>query len=688
MLPRRSQPRSARNARSETLNRGLLLGGILVLWMVGLLARLYDLQIFQYGELLARAQRQQQRTVEVAPKRGTIFDRQMHPLAMSLAVDSICAVPAEILDREMVANLLAPVLKLDASDLLGRLNAFRSFCWVKRKVSDEEARRVRALSLKGIYFQTEMKRCYANGELAAHVLGYVGLDDNGLGGLEYGMNEAIRGRPGRVLVTADAHRQTFHSSGWEAQPGKNVILTLDENIQYIAEKALAEALQKWHAGGGTVIVQNPSTGEILALANAPTFNPNEYAKSEPSARLNRAIGWVYEPGSTFKLVTVAAALEEKLTNPQEVINCQFGSIVLAGHVIHDHKPFGGLTVEQVLVKSSDVGAIKLGLRLGEERLHRYICGFGFGSRSEVELPGEERGLLNPPDRWSGISIGEISMGQEVGVTPLQLITAYSAIANGGILFQPRIVHDVFRGTVHDPVPPASGHRVLREATAERMKQMFAEVVEHGTGVPARLSGYTAAGKTGTAQEIDASGRYSRSHYVSSFVGFAPVRRPAVTILVVIDSPVGAIYGAQVAAPAFKSIAEQTLSYLNVPQDNPTPLLQVASSAPLRFPRPKREGRAELLPTASEPPGATTPSVQTVSSRRSSAAADNVTVVLDRGPLISVPDFSGLTVRRVAEECQDLGLELNLHGTGLAAEQNPPAGTQLPARTRIWVRFAR
>jgi len=670
------------------LPRPLLLGGFLALWIVALVARLYHLQIIQYVDLLARAERQQQRTIEVAPKRGVIYDRQMHPLAMSLSVDSVFAVPAELPNPEMVVNLLAPVLGLEKGDLLGRFKVFRSFCWVKRKVSAEEAARVRDLNLRGVYFQKEMKRFYPKGELAAQALGYVGLDDNGLGGLEYQMNDTIKGTPSRVLIAADARRQSFHSTEREGLPGRNVVLTLDENIQYIAEKALGEAAARWRVASGTVIVENPGTGEVLAMASYPTFNPNEFGKSQPQARLNRAVAWVYEPGSTFKIVTVSAALEEKLTSPQEVINCQNGSIALTGHVIHDHKPFGDLTVRRVIADSSDVGTIKLGLRLGEERLYRYIRSFGFGTEAGVELPGEERGLLKPPSRWSGISIGEISMGQEVGVTALQLATAYSAIANGGILFQPRVVRDVFLGSTHAAPPPALGRRVVSRETAELMKEMLAEAVESGTGVPARPAGYSAAGKTGTAQKIDASGTYSKSHYIASFAGFAPVPQPAVTILVIIDSPVGAIYGGEVAAPVFRSIAEQTLGYLNVPQDNPSRWPQVASSAPAGSPRQKGGPQAGFLPSEPEPLGVATPPVQTVSFSLPSALEARGTMILDDAPMLTVPDFSGLAVRRVAEECQALGLELNVRGSGLAIEQMPPARAQVPPGSRLWVRFAR
>jgi cell division protein FtsI (penicillin-binding protein 3) len=698
MHSRKSPRPPAKTSGSRVLSRGLLLGGMLAFWMLALTARLYYFQVIHYLDWVARAQRQQQHTIEVAPQRGTIFDRQMNPLAMSLGVDSIFAVPCEIPDPSMVAHLLAPALGLDPDELLGRFKAFHTFCWVKRKASAEEATRVSELNLKGIYSLRETKRFYPKGELAASVVGYVGLDDTGLAGLEHATNEVIKGRPGRVLVACDARHRSFGSTELQGQPGKNVVLTLDEKVQYIAEKALAEAVENWHAAGGTVLVQNPNTGEILAMASQPTFNPNEYGKSPPEALTNRAIGWVYEPGSTFKLVALSAALEEGLTNPSEVIYCQEGSIELAGRVIHDHKPFGNLTVTDVMVDSSDVGAIKLGLRVGQERLYRYIRAFGFGSKTDIELQGEERGLLKPPNRWSGISIGEISMGQEVGVTPLQLLTAYSAIANGGMLYQPRIVHDVFIHQQHDPLPPVSGHRVLSQHTAETMKQIFAGVVERGTGVPAQLNGYSAAGKTGTAQRAE-NGTYSKSHYVSSFVGFAPVTRPAVTILVVIDSPVGAIYGTTVAAPVFRSIAEQTLGYLNVLQDNPSRWPQIVSSAPAgalgqkrRVPVGPLPKDPELLRAATSPvqPAAflkTVPS-QTFAESGPDAPAGSGTLLLDGGPLVAVPDFSGWAARRVAEECQKLGLELNVSGSGLAVEQNPPAASRVAVGTRVWVRLAR
>jgi len=699
MVLRISHSQPKKKDKSHPAKRDLILGGMLLFWMFGLVAQLYHLQVIDYADLLAKALRQQQHVIEIAPRRGEIYDRQMNPLAMSLSVDSIFADPSEMPDPKMAADLLAPPLGLDASDLLGRLTNSRSFCWVKRKVTPEEARRVRELSLKGVYFQPESKRFYPKDDLAAHIVGYVGLDDKGLAGLEYGMDKIIRGRPGRVLVATDARRKSFQSTEWAGEPGKNVVLTLDEKIQYFAERGLAEAVDKWHAAGGVVVVQNPNTGEILGMASQPTFDANQFSKSSARALENRGVAWVYEPGSTFKLITLSAVLEEKLARPEEFIDCQMGSIVLAGHVIHDHKRFGALTVQDVLVNSSDVGTIKLGMRLGEERLYKYIRNFGFGEKTDIELPGEERGLLKPPSRWSGISIGEISMGQEVGVTAVQLSTAYSAVANGGVLLEPRIVRDLFLGQAHDSMPPVPGHRVISERTASLMKQFLTAVVQRGTGKPAQLTGYTSAGKTGTAQKIDPSGAYSKSHFVSSFVGFAPVGKPAVTILVVIDTPVGAHYGTDVAAPVFKSIAEQTLGYMNVPQDLPFPRPQFIASTPARVSGQKPGNLSGSHPQDTEHRQAATPPVQTASFLRTApakvpidqepvAAATPPTVLLDNGPHVNVPDFSGLAARNVAQECQKLGLELSLLGSGLAIEQSIPAHSQVAPGTRLVVKLSR
>ncbi|MGH9433114.1 MAG: penicillin-binding protein [Terriglobia bacterium] len=680
----REPPRESEH--DQVLRRTVLLGAIFAFWIVIAITRLYYLQVIRYVYWVRKADQQQQRVIELTPQRGAIFDRSMHPLAMSLPVDSIFAVPSQIPHRDRVARLLASALGLDPYEVRGRLEEFHSFCWIKRKVTQQEAEHVKALKLKGIYFQKEMKRFYPEGTLAAGVLGYVGMDDEGLAGIEYGMNGEIAGEPGRVLVTEDARRHLLRSVRDTGEPGKNVVLTIDQDIQYIAQKALSDAVAQHHALGGVALVENPNTGAILAMASSPTFDPNRYRQSPPSARENRAISWIYEPGSVFKLVTVSSALDEGLTTPSEVINCQEGGIVLAGHTIHDVERMGDLTVADVLAKSSDVGTIKLGLRLGEARFYQHILSYGFGAKTGILLPGEEHGLLEPPDRWSGISIGEISIGQGIGVTAVQLISAYSAVANGGILFKPRIVQDVFLGKQHDSISPSEGHRVVSEKTAAEMRQMLVGVVEHGTGVSAQIKGYTVGGKTGTGEKVGPDGRYSRIHEVASFIGMVPASHPRLVVLVSIDSPVGQYYGAEVAAPVFKKIAQQALTYLNIPEDDPGSLPRIAEDGARETgteghgqePAGKSKGSDSHAPEPIEP----------VSFREPKTASDPPTEVLNAGPSVAVPNFSGLAERRVAEECQDLGLDLELSGSGLALQQYPPPGTKVPAGARVTVEFGR
>ncbi len=701
---RRSSPprRSPASTPAISIQRVLVFGAFLGLWIVVILGRLYALQIIDYVKWVSREQKQQEHTILLPPLRGTIFDRAHHPLAMSLPVDSAFAMPAEIPDVSVTARLLAPVLRVDATDLEDRLQNLRSFCWIKRDISTDIAARLRSLDLRGIYFQKEMKRFYPKGPLAASVMGFVGLDDHGLAGLEYGLNRLIAGRPSYVLVDEDARRHRFHSSAGKGEPGTDVVLTLDENIQFIAERALSDAVEQDHASGGVVIVENPSTGEILAMASQPTFDPNNFESATPEERKNLAIQWVYEPGSMFKLVTYSAALEEGLISPGETIDCQGGSITLDGHVIHDdNEHFGVLTVEQALAHSSDVAAVKIGLRLGQERLYDYIRRYGFGSRTGIELPGEEEGLLEPLSRWSGLSIGAISIGQEIGVTALQIISAYSTIANGGVLHPPRIIESLVQGSSVTAPQVGPSRRVVSERTAELMKHMFMEVVEEGTGKEARLNGYSAGGKTGTAQKI-VNRRYSHSNHVASFVGFAPVDHPAVTVLVSIDSPQGQYHGAEVAAPVFKEIAEETLASLNVPKDRPVALLAENRSAalPERSPAGKAAGpdvdaapAAPARPAPEDSPaivsstGPVGEDLKPVALTNDATPAEG-TVVLEKGPLTTVPDFTGLAERAAARECNADGLDLIVSGSGLATQQDPPAGSKAPAGSKVRVWFSR
>src|ERR1700674_812758 len=433
--------------------RILILAGVALLWITAVFGRLSYLQLFRHSEYLARAQRQQQRTIEITPKRGAIFDRNMRPLAMSIPVDSAFAVPAEIADEALAARLISGVLHIPRDILQARLESSRSFVWIARKLPAPKAEALAALNLKGIYFQKENQRFYPKRDLAAHVVGFVDLDEKGLGGIEYALDSQIRGKSEKIVVMADARQRWFDGGEAQRERGANVVLTLDEKIQYIAERELSAAIAKTHAMAGTVMVMNPNTGEILALANWPKFNPNAANESPAEARMNRAVSALYEPGSTFKLITLAAAIDQGITRPEEVFDCENGAVYVAGHRIRDHKPFGLLDVADILAQSSDVGAIKIALRLGAPKFYDYIRAFGFGQPTGVDMPGESKGLLRRLENWSAVSIGSISMGQEVGVTPIQLISAVSAIANGGMLYKPHVIAQLRRG---EHVLPAEG----------------------------------------------------------------------------------------------------------------------------------------------------------------------------------------------------------------------------------------
>jgi cell division protein FtsI/penicillin-binding protein 2 len=676
----------------EPAKRLLIVAGVALLWATAVFGRLGYLQLARHGDYLARAQRQQQRTIEITPQRGIIYDRNMHPLAMSVGVKSAFAVPAEIADESLAAHLLSGIVNVPREVLEGRFQSSRSFAWISRKLPPEKVEAVAALNLKGVYFQEENQRFYPKRDLAAHVLGFVDTDEKGLGGIESEFDGQIRGKSEKIIVMADARQRWFDGSEAQPERGASVVLTLDEKIQYIAQRELTAAMEKTHAQAGSVVVMNPNNGEILALANWPRFNPNAATGAPPEARMNRSVSAVYEPGSTFKLITLAAAFDQGLIRSEDVFDCENGAIILAGHRIHDHKRFGMLTVADILAKSSDVGAIKIALLLGPQRFYEYIRGFGFGALTGVDMPGESRGLLHRPENWSGISIGSVSMGQEVGVTPIQLITAVSAIANGGTIHRPHVVQELRRGTMviggDGLAAGVEPHRVIRPETAATLRRLMEGVVLGGTGVLARLDGWTAAGKTGSAQKIDpATGRYSRNNFVASFTGFAPINNPAVTILVSIDSPVGLHEGGPVAAPVFKRIAEQVLPYLDVPRDvelNPR-LIQAAY---------KKQAAADeaslddFTPTdfSGQPEEAEKESNQEALPLRSERVSQEIMAVDEAGADIAVPNFSGKTMREVSEMCLRLGLEPVLVGSNLATDQTPAAGVNVRRGAKVTVQF--
>src|SRR5712692_9733898 len=672
-------------------DRLLIVAGVGLIWMAAIFGRLGYLQLFRHSEYMARAQRQQQRVIEITPKRGAIYDRNMHPLAMSIPVDSAFAVPAELGDQQLAARLLSGILGIPREVLEERLESSHSFVWIARKLPPYKKEAVEALNLKGVYFQKENQRIYPKRDLASHVLGFVDLDEKGLGGIEYELDSQIRSKNEKIIVMADARQRWFDGGEAQRERGANVVRTLDEKVQYIAERELGAAIAKTRAIAGTVMVMNPSTDEILALANWPKFNPNAASDVPAEARMDRAVTALYEPGSTFKLITLAAAFDQGITRPGEVFDCENGAVYVAGHRIRDHKPFGMLNVSDILAQSSDVGAIKIALRLGAPKFYDYLRAFGFGQLTGVDLPGESKGILRRLENWSAISIGSISMGQEVGVTPIQLISAVSAIANGGMLYKPHVITELKRG---DRALPAKGllapmepRRVIQAETAATLRRLMEGVILNGTGPLARLDGWTAAGKTGSAQKIDpATGRYSRTQLIASFTGFAPISNPAITILVSLDSPVGQHEGGQVAAPVFKRIAEQVLPYLDVPRDVPVgPRLvqaayknrEISNSVTLEDFTP-----TDFSAQPDQPP-ATDPATKL---KVGMSQTPPVTVAVDEGDEIQVPDFSGKTMRDVTEICLRLGLDPVLVGSRLATNQAPAAGAKLRRGAKITVQF--
>jgi cell division protein FtsI (penicillin-binding protein 3) len=670
--------------------RLLLVAGVALLWSTAVFGRLSYLQLIKHGEYLARAQRQQQRTIEITPKRGIIYDRNLRALAMSVPVKSAFAVPAEIADESLAARLLSGVLGVPQDALEARMASSRSFVWISRKLPPDKVEAIEGLNLKGIYFQDENQRFYPKRDLAAHVLGFVDPDEKGLAGIEYELDSEIRSKSEKIVVMADARQRWFDGGEARRERGANVVLTLDEKIQYIAQRELLAAIETTRAMAGSVIVMNPSTGEILAMANWPRFNPNVASEAPSESRMNRAVSALYEPGSTFKLITLAAAFDQDITRPSEVFDCENGAIYIAGHRIRDHKPFGMLNVADILAQSSDVGAIKIAVRLGAPKFYEYIRAFGFGSPTGVDLPGESRGLLHRLENWSAISIGSVSMGQEIGVTPLQLITAVSAIANGGLLMKPHVVQQIKRGEQMLPAPAslsaAEPKRVIRPETAATLRRLMEGVVLRGTGKLAHLDGWTAAGKTGSAQKIDpATGRYSPTQLIASFTGFAPINNPAVTILISLDSPVGLHEGGQVAAPVFKRVAEQVLSYLDVPRDVPLNprLIQAAYKRQVAGETTALE---DFSPTDFSGQPDAPPAASNQVEPEPKSHAPEVALAADEGGEVSVPDFSGKTMREVTEMCLHLGLEPLLVGSNLAVEQHPEAGTQVRRGAKVTVQF--
>lgn len=640
-----------------TVKRRMLVAAVVIgVWTAGIEARLVYLQIVSHDELTARAERQQLRTRDLPGKRGEIYDRRGRLLAYSVDADTIYAVPVEIGDAGKTAAALCGALDgcqaKEQQSVEERLSRQRAFVYVRRQVTPAEARAVAALNLEGVGFMKESRRFYPNKELGAHLLGYVGVDNVGLHGIEAAYDKVIRGRPGTVLVQTDARRRAFSRVERAPTTGGSLELTIDEQLQYIAERELRIGVEENQADGGSAIILDPRTGEILAMANWPTFNPNEFNLSDETARRNRAVQDIYEPGSTFKVVTMSAALEERVMPVDAMIDTSPGVVRFGSRTIDEyaHKNYGALSFTDVFVRSSNIGAIKIGLKVGAERLGLYINRFGFGRPTSPDFPGESPGIVWNPAKLNDSALASVSMGYQVGVTPLQVVAAVNAVANGGHWIEPRIVRAVVNGGVRTKVTPKVERQAINSETVAEILPILEAVVasSHGTAQAAQIPGFTVAGKTGTADKL-VNGRYSQSQQNVSFVGFVPSRDPAFTMIVMIDSPrSGRAAGGRVAAPIFKQIAEATLRHMGIaPTVDAPPPVVVAR----REPNP-------ITPTAA----VNLPSIVALAPGSAQSAL--------------FPDLRGLSARDALRMLARLGVAARIAGDGIVVEQSPAPGTPL------------
>jgi cell division protein FtsI (penicillin-binding protein 3) len=622
--------------------------GVLALWVAGIEARLIYLQIVARDSLVARAERQQNRTIKAPAKRGEILDRRGRVLATSADADSVFAVPSDVTDATRTVAELCRALRdctpRERQMLLDRLGA-GVWSWVRRQVSTAEAERLAALKLDGIGFLKESRRFYPKNELAAHLLGYVGIDNKGLAGIESAYDAQIRGKDGTILIQTDARQRAFSRVEQSPTAGSSLELTIDENLQYIAERELAVGVRESKAIGGTAVVMDPRTGEILAMANEPTFDPNVYREAKEIERRNRAVQDVYEPGSTFKVVTASAAIEEKVIPIDTLIDTSPGVIRIGGRVIDEFAGhnYGVLSFGDVIVKSSNIGAIKIGMRVGTRRLNDYVHRFGFGRPVSPDFPGESPGIVWSADKWTESALASVSMGYQVAVTPLQMVAAVSAVANGGELVEPRVVRAVYVDNRRQSTGPKVLRRAISPSTAKALTTIMEGVVERGTARLAQIPGYTVAGKTGTASKL-INGRYSASENNVSFVGFAPSRDPALAIIVMVDTPhAGSRTGGMVSAPIFKRIAAASLRYLDIPPggDKVPPVLIARHESP----QPSSMSRRH----------------------------DPVVSVVSTSAERAMPDVLGLSARDAVRQLASVGLAARMSGDGVVVAQNPMPG---------------
>ena len=649
------------------------------IWSLFVFARLIQKQVVEHENYVRKAELQQMEQDVISAPRGIIYDSRMDVLASNITLNKVIVAPRSIDDIPGTAEKLASVLGINRRALQTRMEeaSKKAYLVVQRRIDENMEKAIKGLDLKGVSFEAESVRSYPNNDLACHVLGFVNMNGDGSAGIEQQYDGYLRGKPGSYTFARDGRKNPrIYQSQIEEAPvqGNSLVLTIDKSIQYIIDRELAAGVEKTRARAGTAIVMESDTGRILAMSNYPRFNGNRYNEYKSENWYNRAVTDIFEPGSTFKVAVAASALKEGLTRPDEMIDCQNGAITIGGHVFHDHNRYGLISFRKILAVSSNVGAAKLGLRLGQERLYDSIRTFGFGSPTGIDLPREETGIVRHWSKWSGLSIGAISFGHEVGVTSMQILTAVNTIANGGFRVRPFIVDRIIdsEGNLVKKASPEKT-RILDEKTALEVAEALKEVVlPGGTARRAALNGYVAAGKTGTAQKIvkdpvTGKNRYSNSKYVSSFIGFAPLPNPKITVLVQLDEPGNGYYGGEVSAPIFQAIAQETLMRLKIPPD---PAL--APSRPKLKQQFVKNDAVDFMPAAEF----VEPVIDLASNRASKEEQPGVITVRVESESVVVPDFRGMSKRKVMDICFDMNVLLKSDGSGVAVSQNPPPGARV------------
>lgn len=642
--------------------RVILISFLLFFSFVLIVGRMFQLQILKKEQLYRLAARQQLSQIPLVPKRGTIYDRNGNELAVSIEVDSVYADSKKVVEVEKAIQGLSAIFQNDPRELQKKLKSQKSFVWIQRKISPREAEAVKSLGLSGVYFLRENKRFYPQSQLAAHVVGFVGLDSKGLEGIELQYDALLNGRQNVLTTERDAMGRGIMTNGGpyeKEEHYKNIILTIDKQIQHVAETELGQSVQKWGAKGGMVIVMDPMSGKVLALASYPFFNPNQFIQYRSRSWRNQAISDVFEPGSMFKAFLAAAVLEEKLIEPTDSFYCENGSYTVYDRTIRDHSKHGWLTFQQVIKVSSNIGAAKAAEKIGKEKFYRYLCDFGFGEKTGIGLPGEAKGLFQHPRYWAPVTLDTIAFGQGIAVTGIQMATALCAIANGGLLMKPQLVERITdeKGRLIQSFQPEVVRRVISEETSRKVISLLKATTEKGgTGEQAVPQGYEVAGKTGTAQKVDRflSG-YSEDKFISGFMGIAPVEEPKIVVLVVIDEPQGATYGGVVAAPVFRAIVEKVLPYLHI------------------LPKGTTIVKKELDLFAKSEGVQAIPMIDGVKMSKG----------LDR---MVMPDLTGLSMRNALSRIEGKGLIIKVSGNGRLVEQIPKAGAVIDRGEICYLKF--